>query len=127
MLGATNFPWQLDEAMRRRLEKRICTSMHQDRAAENQNLVIRESKQKKTQEFCHKENLRSLSHNLLLTMKIDPEDIPLPDLEARKQVFGINMKVMPHENTQTYTGLWTSDFNRPCPPFLLPLLEYKHG
>jgi len=27
VLGATNFPWEIDEALRRRLEKRVCESL----------------------------------------------------------------------------------------------------
>lgn len=48
VLGATNFPWQIDEALRRRLEKRICKIQ----------IIL---------------------------------DIPLPDLESRKELIKLNL------------------------------------
>ncbi|KAJ2997303.1 Katanin p60 ATPase-containing subunit A1 [Globomyces sp. JEL0801] len=52
VLGATNFPWQIDEALRRRLEKRIC------------------------------------KFNQLIP------DIPLPDLESRKELLKLNLSTI---------------------------------
>lgn len=65
VLGATNFPWEIDEALRRRLEKRVCTRA----------LVP-----------CMRRRGRYSSCICC------GADIPLPDLSARKELLRVNLK-----------------------------------
>ncbi|RHY90308.1 hypothetical protein DYB37_007136 [Aphanomyces astaci] len=63
VLAATNLPWQIDEAMRRRLTKRVCTYMSAFASSEGG------------------------------IMKTDCGlDIPLPDVNGRRALFNLNLK-----------------------------------
>ncbi|GLD98589.1 hypothetical protein PINS_up007306 [Pythium insidiosum] len=65
VLAATNLPWELDEAMRRRLTKRVCTL-----------LVVQTSSE--------------LLGGVTLCLCI--LDIPLPGPEGRRQLFKLNLE-----------------------------------
>ncbi|RHY32606.1 hypothetical protein DYB32_002595 [Aphanomyces invadans] len=62
VLAATNLPWQIDEAMRRRLTKRVCTVLSP--------FPIRRF------QFMARASL----------------DIPLPDIHGRRALFNLNLK-----------------------------------
>lgn len=71
VLAATNLPWELDEAMRRRLTKRVCTSLSYRVAG------------------ISRWGMKRVYLSVTLIVCVD---IPLPQAEGRRQLFQLNLQ-----------------------------------